>query len=248
MTFPRIRPSGTWDNGTTVPEAEWEQFDLNLSRALDGFAGGNYAPSSPLYMVGTSKLRADTPVNALDVANKSYVDTALLTPNTQIALIREAVAFEAPISGSGLISGDFLDIDAWTVNEGFTVFTIGGGGDELGMPNYGDADRNGIYLIQVEVEMDNAGNTDNPTHGFIQPMRHDPFGPTTTAIRAAWKGWRWSADDTDTFPVEGWTMWDLTGIATANARFRLRKVGTGTSDISGYVRIYRIGDGDGGGP
>lgn len=50
--FPRIRVSGAWTNGTTVPGSQWEQFDENLSHAIDGLNGGAYAIAADLVIGG----------------------------------------------------------------------------------------------------------------------------------------------------------------------------------------------------
>jgi hypothetical protein len=52
MSFSRVRLPGLWIDGTTVPGTEWEQFDENLSNALDGADGGTYSLSDHLIIGG----------------------------------------------------------------------------------------------------------------------------------------------------------------------------------------------------
>jgi hypothetical protein len=52
MTFARLRPSGLWVPRTAITPEEWEQFDENLSSAIDGADGGAYAPSNPIEIGG----------------------------------------------------------------------------------------------------------------------------------------------------------------------------------------------------
>ena len=52
MAFPRIRTSGQWLNGSTILQSELEQLDEDHSNALDGAAGGAYAPTAPLVIGG----------------------------------------------------------------------------------------------------------------------------------------------------------------------------------------------------
>lgn len=51
MTFSRQFPSGVADDDP-IPGSKLTAIDLNLSRALDGFGGGKYAPSAPLNISG----------------------------------------------------------------------------------------------------------------------------------------------------------------------------------------------------
>jgi hypothetical protein len=51
MTFSRYNPSG-YNPGDKLPAACINQHDLNLTRALDGYAGGTYAPSARLIING----------------------------------------------------------------------------------------------------------------------------------------------------------------------------------------------------
>lgn len=64
MSFSRIRAPGGWIAGSTITPTELETFDQNLSRALDGYAGGTYAPSS-LLEIGGSGLKLSSTGNQL---------------------------------------------------------------------------------------------------------------------------------------------------------------------------------------
>jgi hypothetical protein len=52
MTFSRIRESGQWLDESTVEDSEFEAIDENLSNAIDGAAGGAYAPSNAIEIGG----------------------------------------------------------------------------------------------------------------------------------------------------------------------------------------------------
>ena len=51
MTFSRANASG-WGFNTKLTAAQANTIDLNQSRAVDGYAGGNYTPSSPVWITG----------------------------------------------------------------------------------------------------------------------------------------------------------------------------------------------------
>ena len=53
MTFPRAKPAGWTDAVDNITGAELSQIDANLSAAIDGAAGGSYAPSSALQIAGS---------------------------------------------------------------------------------------------------------------------------------------------------------------------------------------------------
>lgn len=52
MSFSRVNPTG-WNPGDILKAIHITQIDMNQSRAVDGFAGGSYAPSAPLIFPGT---------------------------------------------------------------------------------------------------------------------------------------------------------------------------------------------------
>lgn len=53
MTFARAKPLGYTDDVDVLPAAELNTIDLNQSRALDGNAGGSYAPSGAVIINGS---------------------------------------------------------------------------------------------------------------------------------------------------------------------------------------------------
>lgn len=50
MTFPRVRQPGLWLLGSVLVPNEAEQLDDHQSKAVDGYAGGTYAPSGPIVL------------------------------------------------------------------------------------------------------------------------------------------------------------------------------------------------------
>lgn len=77
--FARIRAAGTWIG--VIASSELDTLDLNLSRAIDGYAGGSYAPSSPIVIGGAGMIfSGSTNIGAnLTVGGTAYVtgDTTL---------------------------------------------------------------------------------------------------------------------------------------------------------------------------
>jgi hypothetical protein len=53
MSFSRIRPVLSWTPLSVLLSSEMNAFDTNQSRAVDGFAGGAYAPSTPIVTGGS---------------------------------------------------------------------------------------------------------------------------------------------------------------------------------------------------
>ena len=46
MTFTRVKPAGWTDDIDTITAAELNALDINITRAIDGNAGGSYSPSA----------------------------------------------------------------------------------------------------------------------------------------------------------------------------------------------------------
>lgn len=96
MSFARIRTIGTWFSVSVVLPAEFEAFDTNISRAVDGYAGGTYSPSSPI-VIGGDGLRVTGDFTVTSNASfTSALDVAgLLTANG------------LAVTGDALIGNDF---------------------------------------------------------------------------------------------------------------------------------------------
>lgn len=52
MTFPRLRAPGLWVTGSVLSAAELETLDDHQSKAIDGYAGGTWAPTSEIVLGG----------------------------------------------------------------------------------------------------------------------------------------------------------------------------------------------------
>ncbi len=66
MHFVRIRSSGLWITGSTITTDELEQLDANLYAAINGDAGGTWAPSS-LITIGGSGMTVSGPLRGSDI-------------------------------------------------------------------------------------------------------------------------------------------------------------------------------------
>lgn len=98
MAFTRAKPAG-WSSGQPFTAAQVNQIDINQSRAVDGYAGGTYTPSSPLSLSnvqelgitsGTSVTRREILVASPTVASEWNASTSgywLTTVNTATSLI-----------------------------------------------------------------------------------------------------------------------------------------------------------------
>ncbi len=62
MSFARIRSPGGWLDNSVVTQAEWEAFDDHQSKAIDGFGGGSYSPTSQIVIAGTEGLLINAPI------------------------------------------------------------------------------------------------------------------------------------------------------------------------------------------
>src|SRR5690606_24096154 len=72
MTFTRAKPGG-WQAGERLTSGQANHIDEQLPKAIDGNAGGSYAPSSPI-LIGGAGIRGPAPSHADQVTPKAYVD------------------------------------------------------------------------------------------------------------------------------------------------------------------------------
>lgn len=102
MSFARIRAPGMWLDTSVVEDTEFEQFDLNISRAVDGFAGGTYAPSAAI-ILGGSGLQ----MTGAFVANGAFTvnSNALFTENVTVSETLAVNSF-IDLNGGLDVSGD----------------------------------------------------------------------------------------------------------------------------------------------
>jgi hypothetical protein len=66
MTFTRARPAGWTDGVDAITAPQLNQIDVNISRALDGYAGGSYAPNGLITLDGSAGVNVAT-ANTLTV-------------------------------------------------------------------------------------------------------------------------------------------------------------------------------------
>lgn len=97
---------------------------------------------------GTGTFQAATPVNGLDVANKSYVDSARTGLDVK-ASVKVATTEE------GALSTDFAE---GQIIDGYTLVA----GDRILIKNQSNAEDNGIYLVQPTGAPTRALDADSP--------------------------------------------------------------------------------------
>jgi hypothetical protein len=78
MHFVRIRSSGLWITGSTITTDELEQLDANLYAAINGDAGGTWAPSS-LITIGGSGMTVSGPLRGSDIIAATWNAGGLAT-------------------------------------------------------------------------------------------------------------------------------------------------------------------------
>lgn len=107
MTFTRVKAGG-WDVGERLTEAQMDALDVNMTKAVDGDAGGTYTPSAALSITDLECPTA--PASGDDVTNKTYVDAAATTTYCHVR-----------IAGSGLAVDAKFTLTINDENGGFTV-------------------------------------------------------------------------------------------------------------------------------
>lgn len=97
MAFLRIRFPGMWGVGSVVSSAEWEAIDAMRPDAIDGGAGGTYAPTGALVIGGL-----ETELAATDLTI-SATAMAVSAPGTWTAAQTHnaAVTFNSTITSAG---------------------------------------------------------------------------------------------------------------------------------------------------
>jgi hypothetical protein len=119
MTFARVWPAGLTFNAPPG-SANLTQLDLNASRAVDGYAGGTYAPTS-LITIGGDGLSVTGPFNT-DTAEVIRVSTSL---TILLGATLQLTGNQVVNSGAavGILSGAFITVSSGgtlTMNAGST--------------------------------------------------------------------------------------------------------------------------------
>ena len=84
MSFTRVWPGAGLAFNAPPGSANLTQLDLNVSRAIDGFAGGTYAPTNPL-VLGGSGVDIAAPFAAANCASLVIANPGTLTVNGSVA-------------------------------------------------------------------------------------------------------------------------------------------------------------------
>lgn len=162
---------------------------------------------------------------------------------SDIAANRQAFAYMAEIQGTSVASGDYLDINASDVNEGFSTFSALGG-IVLQFPTFTNVNDRGIYVVTIDAYAQVSG-TDDPALGQIVAELYDASGPSSTVL-AQIVGRRFNATAGDAFAFHGTFLVDMTGLAPGNSRLALQNLsGTAITMQAAQSRISvaRIGRG-----
>ncbi len=107
----RSRPFGFWILGSTIDPAELEAFDASQFVAINGDAGGTWAPSTPIILGGANPLNIAGPMHVLTGGGSIVVDvggTAIFSGSAEFG---GTVAIDGPTE----FSNDVLFDDTSTV-------------------------------------------------------------------------------------------------------------------------------------
>lgn len=125
MTFARVNPPG-WGYRAILTSAQQNQLDLNVSRALDGYAGGTYNPSAPLTW-----------------NNQLIVDAGLGSGTNLIGIQGTGKGTGAGVKGIG--DTNAFGLDGQGAGTGAGVRGIGGASNAAGVRGYGNGSGEGIW-------------------------------------------------------------------------------------------------------
>src|SRR5262249_45801686 len=118
VTFARTRSPGQWFTGYVPVSSDFEDIDDKTSKAIDGFAGGAYAPTG-LITIGGSGLTATGPFAASGTASFSgplssggvstFTGTVALNGNASLAsgktfTVSGALALAGTMNGAGAVN------------------------------------------------------------------------------------------------------------------------------------------------
>ena len=146
MTFARVKPAG-WAVNEVLTSAQANGLDINVSRALDGTAGGPYSPSSPL-VIGGAGIDIDVGtvpsggVLTVEGGGQIFVDTSgTLGVDGTLSIesgglgsvdgsleVNSGGIFRVKSTGDGIVdSGGFFDIQGLLKVTGAGVLELAGG-------------------------------------------------------------------------------------------------------------------------
>lgn len=120
MSFTRTRAPGFWTFNSVVAPSEFEHID-DYYKAIDGAAGGAYAPSA-LLTIGGAGLSVTGPLTASDVSTFDVTGSVLLKLGATLTLIGNTSVSAGAIVGFG--NGSFLTMSngsTFTQNAGATA-------------------------------------------------------------------------------------------------------------------------------
>lgn len=148
MTFARVKP-GSWATGEKLSSPQQNQLDLNVSRALDGYAGGTYTPSDPLIINGDGLQTSVAPATGNAVANKTYVDAEVAATNSELSKLGLTAQFRLGNTSSSLTTATVVTPISETLDTGFSIVST----NRIKVPH------NGIYRYDLYAYLQAGGGT-----------------------------------------------------------------------------------------
>lgn len=175
MTFARVNPLG-WALYEVLTSAQMNALDINMTRAVDGFAGGTYSPSAPL--VWNEQIQADAASSSLTNAvaiqgTGKGSEPGLKGVGSTTGNGTEGVGGASAgngLSGTGGASGGKGVVGQGGASSGEGVRGLGGAPDGEGV--YGEGDGSGAGVRGV-------GTAGAGVAGVASVSGHGVFGVST---------------------------------------------------------------------
>ncbi len=117
MSFARVKPSD-WASGEVLTSTQMNQLDTNVSQAIDGTAGGTYAPTDPI-IIGGDGISVTGALTGLNTA--TFGGTSMTSIKAAIPSIRSTYEYILPMMAH-TIGAD------WTASSGsYSATAVSGG-------------------------------------------------------------------------------------------------------------------------
>jgi hypothetical protein len=198
MTLTRAKPAG-WANGEIFTSTQANAMDVQLPYAVDGNAGGTYAPSNPIVING----------DGLDVGGAGLtVGGVATTVSARLLTLEDRPFLRAALSGSGLTNGSKLTPTSEDAKGSWTIAS-----NDIEVPQAG------WYQVAVNCYLTST-NTSNPYTGAVY------FTVAGLGGIALFKVIRWSATAADAYAVSGSGLVQITTPSTQKISIQVEGGGT----------------------